>query len=74
MSGELDAYYYGFRPTGVEHIDNILKAVAKAGKAYHHTEDWESGRDSVADRIQQAADNSAKYFISLPILKDLGDE
>ena len=36
----LDAYYYGFDPTGNELIDRILSAVACAGKAYHHTEDW----------------------------------
>ena len=36
----LDAYYYGFDPTGDEDIDRILSAVACAGKAYHHTESW----------------------------------
>jgi len=36
----MDAYYYSFTPTGVEAIDRILSAVACAGKAYHHTEDW----------------------------------
>lgn len=36
----LDAYYYGFEPTGDEQIDRILSAVACAGKAYHHTECW----------------------------------
>jgi hypothetical protein len=36
----MDAYYYGFEPTGVEEIDRILSAVACAGKAYHRTEDW----------------------------------
>ncbi len=34
------AYYYAFDPTGVRHIDVVLSAVACAGKAYHHTEDW----------------------------------
>jgi len=37
----LDAYYYGFDPTGVEAIDRILSAIACAGKAYHLTEDWQ---------------------------------
>ncbi len=36
----MDAYYYGFDPTGVPEIDRILSAVACAGKAYHHTESW----------------------------------
>jgi hypothetical protein len=36
----LNAYYYSFEPTGVPAIDKILSAVACAGKAYHHTEDW----------------------------------
>ena len=38
----MDAYYYGFEPTGVVEIDRILSAVACAGKAYHHTEEWNS--------------------------------
>ena len=36
----LDAYYYEFDQTGVREIDVILSAVACAGKAAHHTEDW----------------------------------
>lgn len=36
----MDAYYYGFSPTGLDVIDRILSAVACAGKGYHHTEDW----------------------------------
>ena len=36
----LQAYYYGFDPTGEEPVDRILSAVACAGKAYHHTEMW----------------------------------
>lgn len=36
----MDAYYYGFSHTGVVIIDRILSAVACAGKAYHHTEQW----------------------------------
>jgi len=36
----MDAYYYGFDKTGVEVVDKILGAVACAGKAYHHTDDW----------------------------------
>lgn len=36
----LNAYYYSFQQTGVEAIDRILSAVACAGKAFHHTEQW----------------------------------
>lgn len=36
----MSAYYYSFTATGVEVIDKVLGAVACAGKAYHHTEDW----------------------------------
>lgn len=37
----MDAYYYGFEPTGIAYIDKILSAVACAGKAYHHTNEWQ---------------------------------
>lgn len=40
QAARMDAYYYGFARTGVEAIDRILSAVACAGKAFHHTEDW----------------------------------
>jgi hypothetical protein len=36
----MEAYYYEFKPTGVDCIDKILSAVACAGKAYQSTEDW----------------------------------
>jgi seryl-tRNA synthetase len=36
----MDAYYYGFDETGVKEIDLILSAVACAGKAFHHTQEW----------------------------------
>lgn len=36
----MDAYYYEFEPTNNAAIDKILGAVACAGKAYHHTQDW----------------------------------
>lgn len=37
----LDGYYIGFDATGVFEIDLILSAVACAGKAFHHTADWQ---------------------------------
>jgi len=36
----MDAYYYGFTPTGECAVDKILSAVAHAGKAFHSTEEW----------------------------------
>lgn len=57
------AYYYSFTPTGVREIDEILSAVACAGKSYHHTENWsdsDDGEPSWAELIQEAADRAAK--------------
>lgn len=63
------AYYYGFTPTGIEEIDRILSAVACAGKAYHHTNDWLDDTEpyepflrgrNPAEWIQHAADDAAK--------------
>ena len=65
----MDAYYYGFEPTGVAVIDRILSAVACAGKSFHHTEEWENedlfapdhlrGK-SCREWIQSAADDAAR--------------
>lgn len=72
----MDAYYYGFAPTGVELIDRILSAVACAGKAFHHTEDWtEEGirpyedvftGDTCVDWIQNAANEAAQAWNRRP--------
>lgn len=61
-SGNLNAYYYGFAPTGDADIDLILAAVASAGKGYHHTQDWRDDNygPSCAEKIQEAADRAAK--------------
>lgn len=58
----MNAYYFGFNPTGVREIDEILSAVACAGKAYHHTESWNDSDDddpSWAEVIQEAANRAA---------------
>jgi hypothetical protein len=75
--GELrmNAYYYGFEPTGVPAIDAILSAVAWAGKAVHHTEGWSeeaySGQapeplrgETPVEWIQNAANDAAKRYRS----------
>ena len=36
----MHAYYYSFDSTSCDHVDKILSAVACAGKAFHHTDDW----------------------------------
>lgn len=62
----LDAYYYGFDPTGVRAVDLVLASVARAGKAYHHTESWTDAEilgESCAESIQKAA-NAAAVFIA----------
>jgi len=61
---KLDAYYYSFEPTGNKDIDSILEAVAEAGHAFHHTEDWNDsisyvGGVSAVDQIQEAANKAA---------------
>lgn len=60
----MNAYYYGFMPTGCEPIDKILSAVATAGKAFHHTEDWNETMSyygkSPVQLIQEAAENAAR--------------
>jgi hypothetical protein len=40
IARRMDAYYYDFEFTKNASIDKILGAVACAGKAYHHTQDW----------------------------------
>lgn len=60
----LDAYYFGFEPTGVTEIDEVLCALAWAGKMHHNTEDWcitDNDMDGLSecDRIQLAADKAA---------------
>lgn len=71
LDSRMDAYYYSFDRTGVPEIDRILSAVAWAGKAYHHTDQWSDETEgpygarlsgmSHVDVIQQAANAAAKY-------------
>lgn len=65
---KMNAYYFGFTPTGVELVDRVLSAVAHAGKGYHHTEDWAENNTenwdcfrghSYAEWIQRAAEDAA---------------
>jgi len=69
----MDAYYYGFEKTGVPEIDKILSAVACAGKAFHHTEDWDENIEflygphkgrTVVEWIQNAANEAAESIKS----------
>jgi hypothetical protein len=67
----LTAYYYQFDPTGCEAVDRILAAVARAGKAFHHTDDWNepdsNGRTPV-ENIQHAASEAAAEYDRLRAL------
>lgn len=81
MAGErkrrMNAYYYSFEPTGVEAIDRLLSAVACAGKAYHHTDQWTESvfgsepyepdhrGGSPVEWIQNAAEDAAAEFRAL---------
>ena len=78
----MHAYYFGFTPTGEELIDRILSAVASAGKAYHHTEDWTEAIDpyedvfrgqTCAEWIQYAANDAAVVIRWLPALIEVAE-
>jgi uncharacterized protein Yka (UPF0111/DUF47 family) len=63
----MDAYYYGFDETGCDPVDKVLSAVACAGKAYHHTENWseeaspwdDHSGETPLEWIQKAAQEAA---------------
>lgn len=65
----LHAYYYSFAPTGQREVDLILHAVARAGKAFHHTSQWADDEmegfyehcegDTCEQWIQNAANKAA---------------
>lgn len=66
----MDAYYFGFKRTGIGAIDAVLSELAIAGKAYHHTDEWGEARTwtegpSHESRIQAAADQAAELVRSL---------
>ncbi|HBO4748900.1 TPA: hypothetical protein L4V19_002006 [Pseudomonas aeruginosa] len=64
----LDAYYYGFDPTGCDLVDSVLEQVARAGKAFHSTDYWnEEDLDGLSpvDKMQAAANASAKTIMAL---------
>ena len=73
----MNAYYYGFSPTGSRPIDRILSAVACAGKAYHHTECWQDESpaygehvgDTPIDWIQNAANDAASDIRKATLLE-----
>lgn len=72
----MNAYYYQFEETGSDPIDIILSAVACAGKAFHHTEEWSThevdipyeschrGKTAI-DWIQNAANDAAAVIARL---------
>ena len=61
----MNAYYYGFDPTGCEVVDKILSEIAYAGKAFHSTSLWNEEMydgTTCVGRIQEAANNAAKEY------------
>lgn len=69
-SERYSAYYYGFNPTGVEEVDAVLREVAQAGKAFHHTSSWTEvpvyGENvCCAEKIQIVANESAEAIRKL---------
>ena len=60
------AYYYSLEPTGNAKIDTILEAVARAGKMYHNTSDWDE-ESGVVKAIQDAANEAAKQPAPPPV-------
>jgi hypothetical protein len=81
----MDAYYYGFERTGVGAIDAVLSVLAYAGKAYHHTDDWQDDMshdygpirkgESAADAIQRVANEAAAHLAAAlaPLLQPQHD-
>jgi len=73
----MSAYYYGFTATGIPNIDRILSAVACAGKAFHHTEDWHQKAEpfrghagsNPIEWIQNAANDAAKAASEIAALR-----
>ena len=66
----LSAYYYSFDSTGCTEIDDVLEAVALAGKMYHSTADWcydadNPDRESPAECIERIAKRSAAAVAAL---------
>lgn len=71
----LHAYYYSFAPTGQREVDLILHAVARAGKAFHHTSQWADDEmegfyehcegDTCEQWIQNAANKAAAELATL---------
>ncbi len=62
MGKIFEASYYHFEATGCQEIDDILEAVALAGRNYHHTSEWQDPcfGPSPVQRIQEAANKAAK--------------
>jgi hypothetical protein len=70
-SRPFDAYYYSFEQTKEDSVDDILKAVAYAGKCYHHTDQWsnpdfgDDGEPTNIDMIQEAANAAASAMVTM---------
>jgi len=64
------AHYYSFEATGCLEIDQILMAVARAGKRFHNTDAWDekimgSTDKTPVEEIQRAANFAAAAIRAL---------
>lgn len=53
------AYYYNFKKTGNILVDSILQSVSCAGKAFHHTEQW---NDETGDMYDQKGETPVAWI------------
>jgi hypothetical protein len=64
----LTSYYFAFGRSGERVVDEVLSAVAIAGKCHHHTFGWDdsdNGEPSCIDNIQAAANRAAAHVVQL---------
>lgn len=79
MTDELrmSAYYYSFEPTNCRPVDEILSAVAIAGKRFHNTEEWDNeaidGIQNAAKRAANAHDDLVAALEGIIACEDTGD-
>jgi hypothetical protein len=79
MSERFESYYFGLDATCVKSIDEILKAVTRAGSSSHHTDSWADKVEwydnrSPVDWIQEAANTAAaKLKIATDALREMAE-
>lgn len=69
----MSAYFFGFDSTASDAVNDVLAAVAFAGKAFHSTEQW--GADdympfTMVDLIQATANDAADHIAKVEAERD----